>query len=52
MTNRSKCLTHDLWDELGNHIRDFMSSVTLDDICEKRDCRQGPDLNEGAVAAE
>jgi Rrf2 family iron-sulfur cluster assembly transcriptional regulator len=52
MKNRSKCLTHDLWDELGNHIRDFMSSVTLDDICEKRVCRQVPDLNEGAVAAE
>jgi len=52
MKNRSKCLTHDLWDELGNHIRGFMSSVTLDDICEKRIGRQAPDLGEGAVAAE
>jgi len=32
----SRCMTHDLWEELGNHIHLFLSSVTLDDVCEKR----------------
>jgi Rrf2 family iron-sulfur cluster assembly transcriptional regulator len=29
-------MTHDLWEELGNHIHLFLSSVTLEDVCEKR----------------
>ena len=32
----SRCLTHDLWDELGNQIRLYLSSVTLADVCEGR----------------
>ncbi len=32
----SRCITHDLWEELGNHIHLFLSSVTLEDVCEKR----------------
>ena len=32
----SRCMTHDLWEELGNHIHLFLSSVTLYDVCEKR----------------
>ena len=32
----SRCTTHDLWEELGNHIHLFLSSVTLEDVCEKR----------------
>ena len=31
-----RCLTHDLWDELGHHIETFLSSVTLADVVEKR----------------
>ena len=27
-----KCLTHDLWEELGNQIHTFLSSVTLLDV--------------------
>jgi Rrf2 family transcriptional regulator, iron-sulfur cluster assembly transcription factor len=34
--NRSRCLTHDLWEELGNHIRLYLSSVSLADVCERR----------------
>jgi Rrf2 family transcriptional regulator, iron-sulfur cluster assembly transcription factor len=34
--DRSRCLTHDLWEELGNQIHLFLSSVTLGDVCEKR----------------
>jgi Rrf2 family iron-sulfur cluster assembly transcriptional regulator len=34
--DRSKCLTHDLWEELGNHIHMFLSSVTLLDVLERK----------------
>src|SRR5579864_6851365 len=35
-SNRSRCLTHDLWEELGNQIHLYLSSVTLADVCEQR----------------
>jgi Rrf2 family transcriptional regulator, iron-sulfur cluster assembly transcription factor len=31
-----RCLTHDLWAELGEHIRLFLSHVTLADVVEGR----------------
>ncbi len=31
-----RCLAHDLWDELGRHIYLFLSSITLDDVLQKR----------------
>jgi Rrf2 family iron-sulfur cluster assembly transcriptional regulator len=34
--NKSRCLTHDLWEELGNQIHLYLSSVTLADVCERR----------------
>jgi Rrf2 family iron-sulfur cluster assembly transcriptional regulator len=34
--DKSRCLTHDLWEELGNQIHLFLSSVSLADVCEKR----------------
>ena len=34
--DRSKCLTHDLWEELGNQIHVFLSSVTLHDVLERK----------------
>jgi Rrf2 family transcriptional regulator, iron-sulfur cluster assembly transcription factor len=34
--DRSRCLTHDLWEELSNQIHLYLSSVSLGDICEKR----------------
>jgi len=34
--DRSRCLTHDLWQELGSHIHIYLNSVTLEDICERR----------------
>jgi Rrf2 family iron-sulfur cluster assembly transcriptional regulator len=30
--NSSRCLTHDLWEELGNHIYMFLCSVTIQDV--------------------
>ncbi|MBM3502707.1 MAG: Rrf2 family transcriptional regulator [Alphaproteobacteria bacterium] len=34
--NHSRCLTHDLWEELGNQIHRFLSAVTLADVIGKR----------------
>ena len=31
-----RCITHDLWDELGRHIYLYLSSITLDDVLERR----------------
>ena len=32
----SRCATHDLWEELGNQIHLFLSSITLEDVCRRR----------------
>ncbi|HER27027.1 MAG TPA: Rrf2 family transcriptional regulator [Rhodospirillales bacterium] len=34
--NKSRCLTHDLWQELTNQIYLYLSSVSLADVCERR----------------
>ena len=34
--SKTRCLTHDLWEELGNQIHLYLSSVTLADVCERR----------------
>jgi Rrf2 family iron-sulfur cluster assembly transcriptional regulator len=35
-TSKGRCLTHDLWEELGNQIYLYLSSITLGDVCERR----------------
>ena len=35
-SNKSRCLTHDLWEELGNQIHLYLSSVSLADVCNRR----------------
>jgi Rrf2 family iron-sulfur cluster assembly transcriptional regulator len=35
-SHRGQCITHDLWEELGNQIYLFLSSVTLADVCQRR----------------
>ena len=32
----ARCMTHDLWDELGRQIELFLNAVTLEDILAKR----------------
>ena len=32
----SRCITHDLWVELTNHIYLFLNSVSLEDVINKR----------------
>lgn len=36
LSDGRRCITHDLWDELGRHIYLYLSSVTLDDVLERR----------------
>ncbi len=35
-TAQGRCLTHDLWEELGRQIYVFLSSVSLADVIERR----------------
>ena len=35
-SNQSRCITHDLWEELGNQIYLFLSSVTVADVVSRR----------------
>lgn len=35
-SDASRCLTHDLWAELGNQIQLYLSSVSLADVCDRR----------------
>ncbi|MGB0573098.1 MAG: Rrf2 family transcriptional regulator [Alphaproteobacteria bacterium] len=32
----SRCVTHDLWEELGHQIHAYLNSVSLADVCEGR----------------
>lgn len=36
MTDKSHCLTHDLWEELGNQIRGYLGRVTIADVLARR----------------
>jgi Rrf2 family iron-sulfur cluster assembly transcriptional regulator len=35
-SNKSRCLTHDLWEELGNQIYLYLSSVTVADVVNRQ----------------
>lgn len=35
-SDKGRCMTHDLWEELGNQIYLYLSSVSLDDVVERR----------------
>ena len=32
MTKGERCLTHDLWEEMGNQIHDYLASISLADV--------------------
>jgi Rrf2 family iron-sulfur cluster assembly transcriptional regulator len=36
LSDKSQCLTHELWEELGNQIHRYLSSVSLADVINKR----------------
>ncbi len=35
-SNQTRCMTHDLWEELGNQIYLYLSSVTVGDVVGRR----------------
>ena len=36
MKDGARCLTHDLWEETGRQLRDYLSSVSLADVASGR----------------
>ena len=40
--NKERCLTHDLWEALGSHINQLLSSITGADVCAKTIQSEGP----------
>ncbi len=46
-----RCLTHDLWEELGRQIEVFLSSVTLADVLEHRVLGRARPLERAATAS-
>ncbi len=36
LAKSGRCLTHDLWEELGHQIRLYLSAVSLADVCGRR----------------
>lgn len=36
LASGKRCITHDLWDELSRHIYLFLSSISLEDVLERR----------------
>ncbi len=51
-SNKSRCLTHDLWEELGNQIYLYLSSVSLEDVVEKRVLGSSGEIHRDLQAAE
>lgn len=39
MISGKKCLTHNLWEGLGNQIFLYLNSITIGDICKERNVR-------------
>lgn len=33
---KAKCITHDLWEGLGKKINEYLSSISLDDVCKRK----------------
>ena len=43
-----RCLTHDLWDELGHRIHDYLAGVSLADVAEGRIARAAKEAAKSA----
>lgn len=37
MKSGHQCITHNLWDALGNHIHQFLSQISLEDVLQRGD---------------
>ena len=40
MLKGERCITHDLWDEMGRHLHSYLASVTLADLVDGRFSRR------------
>ena len=47
-----RCVTHDLWEELGRHIHVFLASVSLADVIERRVLGRAHAASDGEVKAD
>ena len=47
----ARCVTHDLWEELGQQIHVFLSSVSLADVVEKRVLGRAKPCNDVSIEA-
>lgn len=45
--NKARCLTHDLWEELGNQIYLYLSSVSIADVINRRVAGGGASAPDG-----
>jgi len=48
----ARCVTHDLWEELGQQIHVFLSSVSLADVVERRVLGRSKPCNDINAALE
>ena len=46
----ARCVTHDLWEELGQQIHVFLSSVSLADVVERRVLGRSKPCNDSEIA--
>ena len=44
-----RCLTHDLWQELSNQITEFLGSVSLGDLVQRKNVRQVSERQDNVV---
>jgi Rrf2 family iron-sulfur cluster assembly transcriptional regulator len=51
-SSKGRCLTHDLWEELGNQIYLYLSSVSLEDVVEKRVLGRSGQLHQRETAEQ
>jgi Rrf2 family iron-sulfur cluster assembly transcriptional regulator len=52
MTASIRCVTHDLWEELGQQIHVFLSSITLADVVGRRVLGRAQPCRPASAAAE
>jgi Rrf2 family iron-sulfur cluster assembly transcriptional regulator len=51
MPGGERCLTHDLWEDLGREIHRYLSDVSIEDVLERRTRRSPAPDKEAATAA-
>ncbi len=47
--NDERCLTHELWTELSDQIRGFLSGITLEQLAHRREVRRVADRQDGVT---